>query len=188
MDKRPSYLFSEVGAFGRFSGTFTMASAMCMFSCGVLLLLIARSRAPFSRSERLAWVVAAVGLMTLAFDELMQLHEWIGGGLSWLGVPFPFGLAADNYVFLGYASAALWVMLRLLPKFATVSQALPWAVIMLVCYAFSQMVDLVPLERLAERTILILAPIEEAPKVIGSFAALLFGIFAHEQITQGPRA
>lgn len=58
------------------------------------------------------WQLAAIGLATLALDELLGLHEAIGWTIAWLGTPAPWHTSHwDDVVLAGYVVLAAAISL-----------------------------------------------------------------------------
>lgn len=183
---RPSFFYSELGLFGRFSGLLTVASGLMMSSAGILLVLVARTPAIGRESlrVRVAWCLAGGGMLLMGLDEVAGIHEWIGGGLAHYGVPRPFGVDADIYPVAAYGAGALACLCCLSPILPRLAAGLPYAGLMFFLFCVSQIVDLIPLEGLAESTVLMLAPVEEVPKVLGAYCGLLMAVHFLEQAAQ----
>lgn len=187
---RPSYFFTELRAIGRFSGMLTVVSGMCAAAAGILTLMISRSPIAVESAPavRRAWTLAGLGMIVIGLDEITQLHEVVGGFLSYMRVPTPFGRDADMYVTIAYGIAALYVVRQLMGELPKIAKALPYGALVLLLYGFSESVDLLPVRTYAESTVLILAVVEELPKVLGSYCLLLFAFFAVESAMTHQRA
>ncbi len=167
---------------GRFSGLMSLASGFALLAFGWSFLAVSRS--PLARSNRFAWIgVGLLGVM-LAFDEVLQLHEGAAAMMVRAGVPAPFGLDSDLYIFGAYAGIAAVLALKLRPSLGRLPDlALP-ALLAIVFFALSQGIDLLPWQAFRHDQQQWVGAAEEGSKCLGSWSLALLGLI----LLQSPEA
>lgn len=169
------YLYRDVkGMTGAFQGSMTAVSGFLLVAAAVLMAraaeLLHRRAAPAARSA----LVFALLLAFLAFDEVVMVHEWAAEKLDHLGIPKPFGIDQDIYVFAVYGVVAALCAIRLVPLALAHRRLLPLLVLM-VAFAFaSEGADFVPWDSLSLHEQTWLGPIEEGTKTMATLCAVLW--------------
>lgn len=185
LGRESTYFYNEFEKQGRYSGFMTVIDTLLLFGSGLLMIVISRHyrlRALDKRSAT-AWVLAGLGFMWLALDELAMLHEDITWRLNVLGVQPLFGiLPRDIYVFGAYGVAALIIGVRLIPSLKIHKDCLFFLVATFVLYFGSEVVDALPWEKLSPGQQSVLGPLEEILKTLGSWMAFLYGWLVHQDM------
>ena len=159
------------------AGFFTLVSGFCLASSAVLVALRPTLAASARRSERWAWWGVASGLLLLACDEILMIHEQVSDALEAVGVPKLAGVVEqDVYIFGLYAVVAAVLAGSLRHALVEHPEVVLALLAMVVFFGCSQLLDMVPfhdLNRMQQRS---LGPAEEGFKVLGSWSVLLAGI------------
>ena len=70
-------------------------------------------RQPGGGGEAAVWLIAGLGAIWLAFDEVAQIHETLAGLMERANVPRPFGVLDYDFYIFGFYGLSLLVVLRL---------------------------------------------------------------------------
>lgn len=182
------YFYTDFRENGRrFGGLMTLASGFCLVACGWSLMVPARRalRTPGHGREAAGWLLAAVGSIVLAFDEVAQLHESAAHWLARHHVPGPFGLDQDLYVFGAYAAGLVLVLVLLWPFRRPLEPALLPLLVAITCFAMSEVVDEIPWDAMSHATQQWVGALEEIYKVLGSWTIAMCGLLTADEDTRG---
>lgn len=174
---------------GRFgAGAMTVFSGMCLFISGALFITGARMQY-LSRSVNQSsdgnywwWLIAGAGLVYLGFDEIVMIHEYLTMKLAQFGVPKPFGIDQDLYIFAGYAFVACVVGIKLIPSIIRHRNAVFPLAALIVFFAASEVIDMIPWDSLSGFQKSIFGPAEEILKTMGSWSAVLYAELLLEDV------
>ena len=141
---------------------------------GALLLWAGWSWLALGRaaSQRSALGLGAC-LLWFGFDEVLELHERATRAMVDAGLPRPFGIEQDVYLFALYAAVALPCLLLSLPRVRADRTALRLVALALVLAATSQAADLLPWDRLSRTERQWVGPLEEGTKTLSVLALAL---------------
>ena len=176
----------SAGRFG--AGAMTVFSGMCLFVSGALFITrsrmeyLSRSAETPSNNNYWWWSMAGAGLIYLGFDEIIMIHEYLTWKLAQFGVPKLFGIDQDLYIFAVYGLAALVIGIKLIPSIIRDRGAIFPLAAMVVFFAASEVVDMIPWDSLSDIQRTILGPTEEILKTMGSWSAVLYAELALEEI------
>ena len=172
------------------SGLMTLVSGFCLVACGWGLIVGARRamRKPDGRGEATAWLIAGLGSIWLAFDEVAQLHETLAGVLEQARFPRPLGvLDYDMYVFGAYAVALLVLLWRLWPARRALEPVMLPLCVAIICFAISELFDQVPWDQLTRNEQKWIGSFEEVSKTLGCWTLAMCGLLCADATEEGLR-
>jgi hypothetical protein len=172
------------------SGLMSLASGFCLVACGWGLLVGARRamRRPDGRAEATAWIIAGLGSIWLAFDEVAQIHEMLAMAMEEAKVPRPFGvLDHDLYIFGAYAVAFLVLLRMLWPARRSLEPVMLPLSVAIVCFTISEMMDQIPWDELTRDAQKWVGSIEEVSKTLGCWTLAMCGLICADATEGGPR-
>jgi hypothetical protein len=107
------YLFGEFRFEGQYAGIMTVVSTVLLGGAGLSLFTVAWlfARTEATRGLAAPWGVAATGMLVLATDDLLFVHELVAYRLAARGVPFAIG---ENLLLMAYVAGTLLVLPRIL--------------------------------------------------------------------------
>ncbi len=182
------YYFLDFRWSGRpLSGLMTLASGFCLVTCAAGMFVASRRamRTPGHAREAAGWILAGLGGIWLAFDEVAQLHELAVAKMARMGVPQPFGvLDHDLYIFGGYALGLLVVMAMLWPTRRPLEPAMLPLSVAIVCFAASEMLDQIPWDLMAAPTQQWVGTLEEVSKTLGTWTLAMCGLLCADEATR----
>ncbi|MCG8461073.1 MAG: hypothetical protein MI919_32720 [Holophagales bacterium] len=176
------FFFIDIPESRRFGGGLATAiSSFALVAAGTGLYVRSRmSLADPADSRGLTF--AALGTVWLAMDELLMIHEWLTSRMDRVGIPKLFGvLDQDLLIFLGYAGLAILVGLRLLPLLHRHRQVGAPLVLAGAFYFGTQVVDVIPWDRLTALQQSVLGPLEEILKTLGSASLAIWSLLIVEE-------
>lgn len=188
------YFYSDIGVNEGFgSGAMTVVSGMCLFVSGSFLMVGARIK--YLAQTKVAdkhgfwwWLITGAGLVYLGFDEILMIHEYLTQKMVDLAVPKILGIDQDIYIFALYGLAALALLYKMMPSLIRYREAVFPLVTMLLFFAASEVVDMIPWDELTVEQQMILGPIEEILKTMGSWSAVLYTELLLENVMTGSPA
>ena len=172
------------------SGLMSLASGFCLVACGWGLLVGARRamRRPGGGGEAAAWLIAGLGSIWLAFDEVAQIHESLAMLMEQTKLPRPFGvLDYDLYIFGAYAVALVVVLWMLWPARRALEPVMLPLSVAIVCFAISEMMDQVPWDQLTREGQKWVGSIEEVSKTLGCWTLAMCGLLCADASEEGLR-
>lgn len=172
------------------SGLMSLVSGFCLVACGWGLLVGTRRamRRPGGGGEAVAWLIAGLGCIWLAFDEVAQIHETLSMVMEQAKVPRPFGvLDHDLYIFGAYAVALLAVLAMLWPARRSLEPVMLPLSVAIVCFAVSEMMDQIPWDALTREGQKWVGSIEEVSKTLGCWTLAMCGLLCADASEEGLR-
>ncbi len=169
------------------AGLMTLVSGFCLVACGWGLFVAARRamRTPGGQRETAGWVLAGMGCLWLAFDEVIQLHERAAHFMQRAGVPHPLGvLDHDLYLFAAYFAGLVLVFALLWPTRRPLEPAMLPLLVAIACFAVSEILDQLPWIRMSHDTQQIVGAFEEGYKVFGAWTLAICGLLVADEKTR----
>lgn len=177
------YFFTDVpGSRGFGAGLATAISSFALVAASAGLYI--RRRMSLGRADQAdsGWLtLAALGTTWLAMDELLMIHERLTLQMDRVGIPKLFGvLDQDLLIFLGYAGLAILVSFQLMPLLYRHRQVAAPLVLTAALYLGTQVVDVIPWDRLTASQQSVLGPLEEILKTLGSASLAIWSLLIVE--------
>ena len=126
------------------------------------------------RDLAVPWALAAAGLFVLGADDLLMLHEILGTRLERAGVPRLLGLPHTQLPVVVYGLLTLLLLGRLLTALRLHWRAFFPLACALCLFALAGLVDVIPTEQLSTAQQLVVGPVDQVAKAIGSLMMFAF--------------
>ena len=175
-------------------GAVTVIGSMFLVVAGAFFLLVNRLITFFQPSplvivkNRWWWLLAGAGVIFMGLDEVIMIHEYLTRKMQDIGIPKPFGIDQDIYIFAVYGIATLVVGYKLAPSIYNYRRAVFPLVAMVVFFGTSEVIDFIPWHSLTPVQEMIFDPIEEIIKTMGEWSILIYaGLLIEEVIRLIPQ-